>query len=251
MTASAAISVQGLSIAYRRALNPAGSLKEFAIRSAKRDITYERTWALRNVSLTVVRGEILGILGFNGAGKTTLMRAVAGVLPPTEGRVVVRGHVTPVLDLGVGLQPDLTGRENIVLLGALLGRDPRALRRRADEIGEWAGLSNYLEIPVRAYSAGMMARLAFAVVTDDEPDVLLLDEVLAVGDVDFTTRSLERIDRLAHQGAAVMIVSHATESIRTRATDVLWLNAGEVVMLGAPDEVIAAYGDAVAPAAIP
>lgn len=251
MTANIAISVQNLSIAYRRALNPAGSLKEFAIRSAKREITYERTWALRNVTFTVVPGEILGILGFNGAGKTTLMRAVAGVLPPTDGRVVVRGHVTPVLDLGVGLQPDLTGRENIVLLGALLGRDPRVLRRRADEIGEWAGLRNYLETPVRAYSAGMTARLAFSVVTDDHPDVLLLDEVLAVGDADFHTRSLERIDGLAHEGAAVMIVSHATEEIRTRATDALWLNAGEAVMLGPPDEVIGAYSRAVAPAAIP
>lgn len=251
MNSGGTITVQELSIAYSRAIDPPLTFKDFAIRTVKRDIRHQRTWALTNVSFTVNRGEIVGVVGFNGAGKTTLMRAVAGVLPPTSGRVVVRGHVTPVLDLGLGLQPDLSGRENIILLGALLGRDPRDLRRHADEIAEWAGLRNYIDSPVRTYSAGMTARLSFSVVTDDQADVVLLDEVLAVGDNDFQARSLERIDRLAHGGAAVMIVSHATDAIRDRATAVLWLNAGEKVRLGPPDDVLDAYEDAVAPPAIP
>lgn len=251
MSSGGTIEVQELSIAYSRAIDPPLTFKDFAIRTVKRDIRYRRTWALTNVSFTVHRGEIVGVVGFNGAGKTTLMRAVAGVLPPTSGRVVVRGHVTPVLDLGLGLQPDLSGRENIILLGALLGRDPRDLRRRAEEIADWGGLRNYIDSPVRTYSAGMTARLSFSVVTDDQADVVLLDEVLAVGDNDFQARSLERLDRLAHGGAAVMIVSHATAALRERASTVLWLNAGEKVRLGPPDDVLDAYEDAVAPPAIP
>jgi ABC-2 type transport system ATP-binding protein/lipopolysaccharide transport system ATP-binding protein len=196
MTAAPAITATGVSVVYRLPHHPVASIKDYAIRLAKRQVTYTSLWALKDVSLTVDSGEVLGLIGANGAGKSTLLRVLGGIMPPSAGRVVVRGDIAPMVELGAGFNGDLTALENVVLLGALLGRDPRAMRRRALDVIEWAELGAFRDVPIRTFSTGMIARLAFAVSTDTRPDVLLIDEVLGVGDAGFATRSLERVDAL-------------------------------------------------------
>jgi ABC-2 type transport system ATP-binding protein len=246
MTAPA-VTVDGVGLDYQRALHPAASIKELFIRTARREMAYQRVWALQDVSLELAPGEVLGVIGHNGAGKSTLLRIISGTLLPTAGRVVVRGRMTPVLDVAAGLDLDMTTAECIVLVGALLGRRPAEMRRRVVPIAEWAGLSNYVDAPVRSYSTGMFARLGFAIVTDDVPDILLIDEILAVGDAGFQVRSLERIEALAGHGATVVMASHDLQTIERLATRILWLAAGRTVMLGDADAVSAAYVAAVAP----
>src|SRR3954447_19190462 len=235
----AAIEVEALSVAVRIPDVATWSLKEFVLHGLRRRITDHEIWPLRDVSVSIEPGELMGVIGRNGAGKTTLMKAISGIIAPTHGRVLVRGRVTPVLGLGAGLHPDLTGSENIELLGALLGRNPRDLRRRAAAIAEWAELSDYLDVPLRVYSAGMAARLALAVVTDGEPDVLLLDEIFAVGDAEFQERSRERILDLLRSGTTVVLVSHDLETIAEWSSRVLWLDDGRVITIGDPATTVA------------
>ena len=189
-----------VSLAFRLPRSRASSIKEMAIVGLRHGLRVDTLWALRNVSFTIERGELLGVIGNNGAGKTTLVRLMARILAPTMGRIIVRGSVAPLLGLSAGFGPDLTGRENIIRLGALVGRHPKEMRARADAIGEWAGLHEYLDVPIRTYSSGMTARLGFAIATDRQPDVLLMDEIHAVGDQDFRARSVERIRRSSDAG---------------------------------------------------
>jgi ABC-2 type transport system ATP-binding protein len=235
------IEAVGVSVAYRLAHNPTKSVQEFAIRLLKRQIHYEDLWALRNVSFELQPASVLGVIGANGAGKSTLMKVVARVLPPTAGRIIVRGHVAPLIELGAGFHPDMTGYENLLLYGTILGHDPPELRRDADEIAEWAELREFMDVPVRSYSSGMVTRLGFAIATWADPDILVIDEVLAVGDERFQERSRQRIDELLRKGAAVLLVSHAMETVRELAQTVLWLDHGNAIMLGDPDEVVDAY----------
>jgi ABC-2 type transport system ATP-binding protein len=244
-----AIETEGLSVAVRVPDVATWSLKEFVLHGLRRQITHHEIWPLRDVTVSIEPGELMGVIGRNGAGKTTLMKAVSGIIAPTHGRVLVRGRVTPVLGLGAGLHPDLTGRENVELLGALLGRNPRHLRRRAPAIAEWAELSDYLDVPLRVYSAGMSARLALAVVTDGQPDVLLLDEIFAVGDAEFQERSRERILDLLRCGSAVVLVSHDLETIAEWSSRVMWLDTGRVAAIGDPATTVARYSRAAAQAA--
>jgi ABC-type polysaccharide/polyol phosphate transport system ATPase subunit len=249
--ASAAITLDHVSIEYRRAVDAPSSIKELVNRSARRAIDYEHVWALRDVDLTVAHGEIIGVCGHNGSGKSTLLRAVGGVLPPTRGRVVVKGRMTPILDMGIGLHPDATGRESILFFGALLGRDTGVMRERAPEIADWAGLHNYVDRPLRAYSAGMMARLSFAVLTDATADVVLIDEVLSVGDAAFQRKSLARVHELTSRGSTVVIVSHDLETLQEHCHRMVWLDNGAVGAIGAPEEVVATYVEAAVRAQIP
>ncbi|MDP2710949.1 MAG: ATP-binding cassette domain-containing protein [Solirubrobacteraceae bacterium] len=246
MTAPA-ISVDGVGVDYQRALHPAGSIKELFIRTARRDMEYQRVWALRDVSFELRPGEVIGVVGHNGAGKSTLLSVISGVLQPTVGRIVVRGRMTPVLGIGAGLDIDMTTAECIVLLGSLLGRRPAEMRSRVIPIAEWAGLSNYLDSPVRAFSTGMFARLGFSIVTDDVPEILLIDEVLSVGDAGFQARSLKRIETLANAGATVVIASHDLVTVERLASRILWLSGGRTVMLAEAETVGAAYVDSAAP----
>ena len=242
----AAIEATGLSVALTVPDLATWSLKEFILHGLRRGISHQRFWPLRDVSFVVEPGDLLGVIGRNGAGKTTLLRAVSGILPPAEGRVRVRGRITPVLSLGAGFHTDLTGRENIELLGALLGRTPQDMRARTSAIAEWAEVSGHLDIPLRAYSTGMAARLAFSVVTDAHTDVLLVDETFAVGDLDFQRRSFERIREVRAHGTTVVLVSHDLDVIEAWSSRVLWLDAGKVVEVGDPTGVVAAYRDAMA-----
>lgn len=241
MSAETLIEAQNVSVAYRMAHDRAGTLKEFTFQVLRRQVRTESFLAAKDVSFTVSRGETLALIGPNGAGKTTLMKVIARVLPPTEGRVIVRGNVAPMIALGAGFNSEISGFENIVLYGTLLGRDPDSMRERAGAIAEWAGLTDFLDVPVRAYSSGMLARLGFSIATDTEPDVLVVDEVLAVGDEAFQRKSFDRMQQLMSGGTAVLLVSHALDKVKEMSDRVLWLDKGQVQMIGDPEETIAAY----------
>jgi ABC-type polysaccharide/polyol phosphate transport system ATPase subunit len=241
MSRPPAIQVTGLGFAYRLTRNPVSTVSELAISAVRRQLSYEQLWALRGVSFAVSRGETLAVIGRNGAGKSTLMKVLARILPPREGRVIVRGHISPIIELGAGFSSELTGAENAVLYGALLGHDPRWLRAETAAIAAYAGLENFMDVPLRSYSSGMVGRLAFAIATLGAPEVLLIDEVLAVGDEEFRQRSAIRIHELIAGGTAVVLVTHGLEYVRQRADRVLWLDQGRPVMLGGPNEVVDAY----------
>ncbi|HVE76703.1 MAG TPA: ATP-binding cassette domain-containing protein [Actinomycetota bacterium] len=236
-----AIEVSDLSVAYRVLTDPTSSLKDYTFRLLKRQVRYERIWALREVTFTVPRGSIFCIIGPNGAGKSTLVKVLGQILPPSTGRVIVRGSSAVLADLGAGFEADLTGKENIVLYGAYLGRDPKLMRRDAEEIAEWAGVSAFLDVPLRAYSSGMLARLGFAIATACEPEVVLVDEVLAVGDETFRRRAVERLERLILHGSTAVVVSHGLDAVVEMANQVMLLESGRISELGAPSTVVAAY----------
>ena len=198
-------------------------------------------WALQDVSFAVPRGMILGVIGPNGAGKTTLLKIISRVTRPTSGSVTGTGRVVPLLALGAGFQPDLSGRENIFLNAALYGIPASAVESRIDDIVEFAGLPDFLEVPVKRYSSGMYLRLAFSVAINLQPDILLADEVLAVGDLEFQERCLDRVKQEGQAGMSVLFVSHDMEQIRRLCDQVLWLNAGQAVALGPAEEVTEAY----------
>lgn len=241
MSGAPIIEVDAVGLAYRLGRSSAITFKEYAVRALTGRIAWEWFWALEEVSLEVRAGELVGIIGANGAGKSTLLRVIAGVLPPARGRVVVRGSTAPLIDLGASFADELTGMENIITYGALLGHPPREMRELAPDIAEWAGLSEWLEVPVRAYSSGMAARLAFAIATMTRPEILLVDEVLAVGDERFRVRSQERISEMIGNGAAVVLVSHDLDAILERADRVIWLDGGRVRHQGDPETVVTAY----------
>ena len=235
------IQVEKVGLAYRIARDRAGSMKEFAINLLKRQVVFESLWALDDVTFEIGRGEIFAVIGPNGAGKSTLLKIIAGVLPPTSGRVVVRGLVSPMIELSAGMNPEMTGRENIVLFGTLLGRDPADMRERVNSIAEWAELTEFLDVPLRNYSTGMYSRIGFAVATDVKPEILLVDEVLSVGDQNFKQKSTERIETLMSGGTTVIIVSHSLSTVRTMAERVLWLDHGHIKMIGDAGTVVDAY----------
>ena len=222
----------------------ASTLKEAAISAIKRinlDITVN---ALKDISFTVDRGEVLAIIGHNGAGKSTLLKILSRVLPPTKGIVKVNGTVAPMLELGAGFNPELSGEDNILLFGVLLGNSTKAMKSKVVEIADWAGLTEQIQLPLRTYSSGMMARLAFAVATFQKTDVLIIDEILGVGDADFQVKSKTRMMELISNGEATILVSHDLSTVEDLATKVLWLDHGRQKMIGPTKEVLDAYRQA-------
>lgn len=242
MSSATPIEAHDISLRYRLDRANVGTIKEATVRTLRRQRTVESINALDGVSFTVDRGEIFGVVGPNGAGKSTLMKVIARVLPPTTGRVIVRGRVAPMIELGSGMNPELTARENIVLYGALLGRDPGHMRDRAPAIVEWAGVEEFIDVPTRSFSSGMLARLAFGVATDIKPEVLVVDEVLSVGDKAFRAKSQDRMFELINGGSAVVVVSHSVQLLQEMSTRAIWLDRGRVKMLGAASEVLSGYG---------
>jgi len=237
----AVIEVKNVNVTYRVLMNKSGSMKELfrdAIRGKARVVDYV---ALQDVSFTVDKGEVVAILGRNGAGKSTLLKVLAGVLPPNKGTLKVDGKIAPMIELGAGFHPEMTGSENVLFYSALMGRDVKRVKERTPAIGEWAGVSGHLNFPLRTFSSGMVARLAFATATDEQADVLLVDEVLSVGDTDFQEKSRARMHELINGGAAVVLVTHDMNAVRTLATRAVWLEDGHVKMIGNPAEVVAAY----------
>jgi ABC-type polysaccharide/polyol phosphate transport system ATPase subunit len=220
------------------------SIKEFAIRWIQRRVEYVDFWALEGVDLAVERGEIFGVVGPNGAGKSTLLKTVAGVLYPTAGRVVVRGRVTPLLELGAGFHPELTGRENVYLYGTLLGTTRRELDGLFESIVDFAELRDFIDAPLRTYSTGMTARLGFAVATSRFAEVLLVDEVLAVGDTRFQEKCRARMESFRRLGATILFVSHDLATIATLCERAVWLSGGRVQAAGNARDVVGRYAAA-------
>jgi homopolymeric O-antigen transport system ATP-binding protein len=198
-------------------------------------------WALKDISFSVEPGTILGVIGPNGAGKTTLLKVLARVTPPTEGRVVGRGRVVPLLALGAGFHQDLSGRENVFLNAAMYGISAAEVQQRLEDIVQFAGLDDFLDTPVKRYSSGMYLRLAFSVAINMRPDILLADEVLAVGDLEFQERCLERVQEGGRAGMTVLFVSHDMDAIARLCDRVLWINGGQMMGIGPPDEIVAEY----------
>lgn len=236
-----AIAAENLSLCYRVPHEKVTSFKEYAIRRLKRQLTVGEFWALRDISFEVRPGEVFGVIGRNGAGKTTLLKVVARVLRPTGGRVVVRGLVAPLLGLGAGFNDELSGRENVFLVGATLGFSSVDMAARFDRIIEFAGLADFVDAPLRTYSTGMRARLGFAIATDVRPDVLLMDEIMSVGDTEFKAKCTERINEFRDSGATVLLVSHSLKAVSSLCSRAALLAAGRAVIVGPVDEVIEEY----------
>jgi len=237
----AVIEVKNVKLTYRVLMNRTGSLKELFRDAVKGRVRINNYVALDDVSFTVDKGEVLAILGKNGAGKSTLLKVLARVLPPTQGTLQVNGAIAPMIELGAGFHPELTGAENVVFYSTLLGRDIKKTRTKVAEIGEWAGVTDHMNFPLRTFSSGMVARLAFATATAENSEVLLVDEILAVGDASFQEKSRSRMMELIGSGAAVVLVSHDMKTVRSLATRAIWLEAGKVKMSGDPEEVVTAY----------
>lgn len=217
------------------------SLKEFVTTALRGKLEYQEFTALEDVSFTVERGETLGLIGRNGAGKSTLLKVISGILKPTEGSVVTHGNVVPMLELGSGFDLDLTGRENIFLNGAILGYSEEFLKEKYDEIVDFSELEEFINVPIRNYSSGMLARLAFSIATVVKPNILIVDEILSVGDAQFQEKSRARMMELMGGGTTVLFVSHSIEQIREMCNRVIWLEQGQRKMLGKADEVCDAY----------
>jgi ABC-2 type transport system ATP-binding protein/lipopolysaccharide transport system ATP-binding protein len=235
------IRVEGVSVRYRLPHERIPSIKDYAIRRVKGQVRFDDFWALRDIDFVVREGETVGIVGHNGAGKSTLLKLVAGVLRPTHGRVWVKGRVAPLLQLGAVFDTEMTGRENVFLNATLLGFRAAEVARRLDHIVDFAGVREFIDMPLRTYSTGMVARLGFAIATDVQPDVLIVDEVLSVGDEEFQRKSKARLRELRAKGDAILLVSHDLESIRKQCHRALWLDHGRLVMAGPPGEVVDAY----------
>jgi ABC-2 type transport system ATP-binding protein len=235
------IAVTGVSLRYRLAKQRIPSLKEYAIHWLRGALSYEDLWALRGLHFTVERGERLGIVGRNGAGKSTLLKVISRVLVPTEGRVTVAGRVSPILELGAGFDYELTGIENVYLNALLLGHSRREVDAKLEEIIDFSGIGDFVRAPIRNYSSGMLARLGFAVATAWVPDVLILDEVLAVGDASFTERCEERMQRFHQAGTTILLVSHSTQAVLESCPRCLWLDAGTLRADGPSAEVVEQY----------
>jgi ABC-type polysaccharide/polyol phosphate transport system ATPase subunit len=235
------IRLDDVAVCYRLPKERIPSLKEYAIRRLRRAIVYEDFWALHGVSLAVRRGEVFGIIGRNGSGKSTLLRVVARVLKPTRGRVRVSGRIAPLLELGAGFDAELTGRENVYLNGAILGYTRQQIRTYFDRIVDFAGVHDFIDAPLRTYSSGMVVRLGFAVATEVQPDVLIVDEVLAVGDAEFQQKSSERIKQFHANGATMLLVSHNLQTVRNLCSRVAWLEQGVLRAVGSADAVVQQY----------
>jgi ABC-type polysaccharide/polyol phosphate transport system ATPase subunit len=222
-------------------MNRTGSMKELfrdAIKGRNRIIDYV---ALNDITFNVERGEVFAILGGNGAGKSSLLKILAGVIPATKGTSKVNGHIAPMLELGAAFHPEMTGAENVLFYSALMGRNLKTVQEQTSAIGEWAGVSDHMAFPLRTFSSGMVARLAFSTATDEQVDVLLVDEVLSVGDADFQGKSKARIEELIKGGAAVVLVSHDMNAVRALADRAIWLENGHVKMIGNASDVVDAY----------
>ncbi len=235
------IRFEHVAVRYRVPNEHIGSFKEYAIRRLQGRIDHHEFWALHDVTLQIGQGEVFGIIGRNGAGKSTLLKVASRVLHPTRGRVWIRGKVAPLLELGAGFHPELSGRENVYLNGTLLSHSQREITARLPEILDFAGLGEFIEAPLRTYSSGMVARLGFAVAMAWKPDVLLLDEVLAVGDVTFQRKCLERIRSFCEQGTTVLLVTHDLTTAQTLCQQAVWIEHGKVQHVGPSADVVAAY----------
>ncbi|MEG2930349.1 MAG: ABC transporter ATP-binding protein [Ruthenibacterium sp.] len=235
------IEVNGVSMRFNMAKEKNESLKEYFVAMVKGKLRFEEFWALKDVSLTVKKGDFYGLVGLNGSGKSTLLKVIAGVYKPSEGSATVRGTIAPLIELGAGFDMDLTGRENIFLNGTVLGFTPKYIKSRFEEIVEFSELREFLDVPLKNYSSGMVSRIAFSIATITNPEVLIADEILSVGDFLFQEKCEKRMRELMAAGTTVILVSHSIDQIERLCNRVTWLEKGKVRMTGDAQEVCAVY----------
>jgi ABC-2 type transport system ATP-binding protein len=235
------IEIKNVEMHFNMSKEKIDNLKEYFIKLAKRQLMYEDFTALDKVSVNIKPGEVFGIVGHNGSGKSTLLKTISGILKPTVGTVKVHGSIAPLIELGAGFDLDLTARENIFLNGSVLGFSNQMISEKFDEIVEFSELREFLDVPMKNYSSGMVARIGFAVATMVKPDILIVDEILSVGDFLFQQKCEQRINALMQGGTTVLIVSHALEQIRRLCTRVMWLDKGKIKMIGDTKTVCDAY----------
>ena len=235
------IEVENVTMKFRMSDEPLNSLKEVFTTAVKGKLKFNEFLALDHVSFNLEKGKTLGLIGKNGAGKSTTLKLISGILKPTEGTIRTYGNIVPMLELGAGFDLELTGKENIYLNGAILGYSKEYLESKYDEIVDFAEIREFVDMPIRNYSSGMMARLAFSIASVVQPEILIVDEILAVGDVSFQEKSFNRMKELMSGGATVLFVSHDLEKIEEMCDKVIWLDHGKVVMFGDTDEVCSAY----------
>ena len=236
------VSLRNVSVCYRLPSERISTLKEAVIRRLTgRSVKYTEFWALRGADLDVRRGEAIGLIGNNGAGKSTMLKVIARVQRPTTGRVVVRGAVSPMIELGAGFHPELTGRENIFVNGAMLGFSQHQMQRKFDAIVDFSGLGSFIDAPLRTYSSGMIARLGFAIAADVDPDILIIDEALQVGDEAFQKKCMARMTEFRDRGVTIFYVTHALQTIHRLCPKAIWLDAGHLRVMGPTRDVVEAY----------
>lgn len=235
------ISVKNVSMVFNLATEKVDSLKEYVLKLLKRELMVQKFYALRNINLEIRRGESVALIGVNGSGKSTLLKVIAGVLHPTTGSVHVNGSIAPMIELGAGFDPELTARENVFLNGAVLGHDRKFMEEHFKSIIDFAELWDFVDVPVKNYSSGMVARLGFAIATEIRADVLIVDEVLAVGDFRFQEKCKKRMAELMSGGTTLLFVSHSTQQVRQLCQKAVWLNKGTVQMIGEVNEVCDCY----------
>lgn len=235
------ISVQNVSMVFNMATEKLESLKEYFLKLAKRQLMMQEFYALRDISLDIKRGESIALIGTNGSGKSTLLKIIAGVMSPTYGSVNVHGTIAPLIELGAGFDIELTARENVFLNGAVLGYDRKFMQEHFDNIIDFAELWDFVDVPVKNYSSGMVARLGFAIATEVRADVLIVDEVLAVGDFRFQEKCHRRMEEMMANGTTLLFVSHSTNQVRQLCKKAVWIRKGRVEMLGEANEVCDAY----------
>ena len=231
------VEVEEVSIRFNLEKERVNSIKEYILRRMKGKIEYDEFWALKNVSFQVEKGDSVGLVGLNGSGKSTLLKVIAGVLKPTKGEVKIHGTIAPLIELGAGFDFDLTGRENVFLNGSILGYSRKQMMEYYDDIVEFSELSEFMDVPVKNYSSGMLSRLAFAIATIGKPDILIVDEVLSVGDFRFQQKCEQRIQNMVGDETTVLFVSHSIEQVKTICRRAVWLEKGQVKMIGTSEEV--------------
>ena len=235
------IEVNHVSLCYRMPAERVSGMKEFLVQALQGKLQYKEFWALQDVDFSIEKGEVLGLVGANGAGKSTMLKVISGILKPTKGTVTVHGNIVPMLELGSGFDLELTGRENVFLNGAILGYSEDFLKEKYQEIVDFSELGEFIEMPLRNYSSGMITRLAFSIATVVKPDILIVDEILSVGDAAFQKKSKNRMMELMSGGTTVLFVSHSLPQIRQMCDHVVWLDHGKVRAFGSTDEVCDQY----------
>ena len=238
-----AISVQNVTMSFNLNKEKVDNLKEYVIKLITHKLEFKKFHALQNISFDVKKGEHLAILGFNGAGKSTLLNTIVGVYKPTSGKIEKQGVIAPLLELGAGFDPNYSGKENIFLYGAILGYSREYIQSKYDEIVEFSELGNFINVPLKNYSSGMRARLGFSIATAVEPDVLILDEVLSVGDAKFRTKSLKKVQSMFEKGVTVLFVSHSIDQVKAICDTAILLNHGKIIAQGDVNEVSAIYDE--------
>ena len=238
-----AIKVNDISMMFNKSSEKIDSLKEYMIKLVKRQLMFEEFWALQNISFEIKKGQAVGIVGLNGSRKSTLLKTIAKVLKPTKGEVEVVGTIAPLIELGAGFDSNLSARENIFLNGAVLGYNRMQMREKFESIMDFAELWDFVDVPIKNFSSGMVARLGFSIATSNMPDILIVDEILGVGDYKFQRKCEERMSKIIDNGATIVFVSHSIEQVREVCSRAIWLEKGHMLMDGSVDEVCDKYSE--------